>query len=41
MNHVLGCAGQFAAAFLSATVLPFQPEILFGLLVAAIRFGWF
>ena len=35
MNHILEYAGLFAAAFLSATVLPFQSEVvLFGLLVA-------
>jgi membrane protein YqaA with SNARE-associated domain len=35
LNHILEYAGLFAAAFLSATVLPFQSEVvLFGLLVA-------
>ncbi|QRM34647.1 YqaA family protein [Microvirga sp. VF16] len=35
MNHVLEYGGLFVAAFLSATVLPFQSEVvLFGLLVA-------
>jgi membrane protein YqaA with SNARE-associated domain len=35
LNHILEYAGLFAAAFLSATDLPFQSEVLlFGLLVA-------
>ena len=34
MNHILEYAGLFAAAFLAATVLPFQSEVvLFGLLI--------
>jgi membrane protein YqaA with SNARE-associated domain len=37
LNHILEYAGLFAAAFLSATVLPFQSEVvLFGLLVASV-----
>ena len=34
MNHVLDYGGLFVAAFLSATILPFQSEVvLFGLLI--------
>ena len=40
MNHLLEYAGLFAAAFLSATVLPFQSEVvLFGLLITE-HYSW-
>lgn len=41
MNHLLEYSGLFAAAFLSATVLPFQSEVvLFGLLVSEHYTWW-
>ena len=40
MNHLLEYACLFAAAFLSATVLPFQSEVvLFGLLITE-HYSW-
>jgi membrane protein YqaA with SNARE-associated domain len=41
MDHLAEYAGLFAAAFLSATVLPFQSEVvLFGLLLTE-HYPWF
>ena len=41
MEHIVQYAGLFAAAFLSATVLPFQSEVvLFGLLLTEHYQGW-
>jgi membrane protein YqaA with SNARE-associated domain len=41
VNHLPDYAGLFAAAFLSATVLPFQSEVvLFGLLVSQHYTWW-
>jgi membrane protein YqaA with SNARE-associated domain len=41
LNHILEYGGLFVAAFLSATVLPFQSEVvLFGLLVSEHYTWW-